>query len=215
MLFACWSVKGGSGTTTVAAALAVLLADSSPHGALLIDAAGDLPAVLGLPEPEGPGLADWLAADRVSPDALGRLLVEPRPGLQLLPWGTGSTPPEPAIDRLLNVLSGDRRTVVVDCGSTLSAMSLAMASAASVSLLVLRPCFLALRRALVAPIRPSGVVLVAEPGRELKAADIDEALGVPVRVEIPWAESIARAVDCGLLEVRLPRMLTRPLRAAA
>ena len=67
MLLACWSVKGGSGTTVVAAALALLLAQRSPAGALLADLAGqeglggDGAAVLGLDEPSSPGLAGWLA----------------------------------------------------------------------------------------------------------------------------------------------------------
>ena len=74
MLVACWSAKGGSGTTVVAAALGHVLARSSPDGALLADLGGDLPAVLGLPEATAPGLADWLSAgDDVPPDALQRL----------------------------------------------------------------------------------------------------------------------------------------------
>ena len=37
MLVACWSAKGGSGTTVVAAALAAVLARSSSSGAVLVD----------------------------------------------------------------------------------------------------------------------------------------------------------------------------------
>ena len=55
----CWSVKGGSGTTVVAATLAL----SCPTDSLLVDLDGELPAVLGLPEPAGQGVADWLASD--------------------------------------------------------------------------------------------------------------------------------------------------------
>jgi len=63
LLFACWSPKGGSGTTVVAAALGLLLARAAPPGALLADLAGDLPTALGLTvAPTGIGLADWLAA---------------------------------------------------------------------------------------------------------------------------------------------------------
>ena len=47
----CWSVKGGSGTTVVAATLAL----SCPTASLLVDLDGELPAVLGLPEPSGQG----------------------------------------------------------------------------------------------------------------------------------------------------------------
>jgi MinD-like ATPase involved in chromosome partitioning or flagellar assembly len=215
MLFACWSVKGGSGTTVVAAALALVLAESSSEGVLLVDVAGDLPAVLGLKEPEGPGLADWLAAEEVSHDALGRLLVEVAPGVQLLPWQGRSGPPAHDPERLLAALARERRKIVVDCGSSGSPLAMGLAASAAVSLLVLRPCFLGLRRAMAAPVRPSGVVLVAEPGRTLARDDVEDVLGVPVRIEVPWSEGVARAVDAGLLAGRLPRPLARALREAA
>src|SRR5262245_58082821 len=74
VLVACWSVKGGVGTTVIAAALALLMAGKSPAGAVIADLAGDVPAVLGRPDPESPGLAGWLAAgDDVPADALRRL----------------------------------------------------------------------------------------------------------------------------------------------
>ena len=59
-MFLCWSAKGGSGTTVVAAALALVLARQQPT--TLVDLAGDIPAALGLPQPSGPGVADWLAS---------------------------------------------------------------------------------------------------------------------------------------------------------
>jgi hypothetical protein len=90
-----------------------------------------------------------------------------------------------------------------------------LAAGASVSLLVLRPCYLALRRAEAAPIRPSGVILVNEQGRSLTRRDVEEVLGVPVRAEIPYEPAVARAVDAGLLATRVPRNLERLLRRAA
>ena len=87
MLIACWSAKGGSGTTVVAAALALSFARAS-SGALLADFAGDAPCVLGLPEPDGPGLSDWLDAGATVPvDSLRRIEVEAAPGLALLTRG--------------------------------------------------------------------------------------------------------------------------------
>ena len=53
MLIACWSAKGGAGTTVVTAALGLVLARRHPAGALLVDLAGDLPAALGLPPEAG------------------------------------------------------------------------------------------------------------------------------------------------------------------
>ena len=216
MLIACWSAKGGSGTTVVATALASVLARSSPVGGVLADLAGDVPAVLGLPEPDGPGVAQWLAAGAaVPPDALARLEVEVVPGLRVVPCG-GPLPDAPGRGEVLAaLLAADARPVVVDCGSAPEGARLAVAAAATHSLLVLRPCYLALRRAVASPVRPSGVVLVAESWRSLRARDVEDALGVPVRAVVAHDPVIARAVDAGLLAGRLPGSLRRSLRAVA
>jgi len=219
LLYACWSPKGGSGTTVVAAALGVLLARAAPSGALLADLAGDLPTALGLTvPPTGIGLADWLAAGPDVPDdALARLEVDAGARLRLLPWrgGHGAPGTEPGRGAALAAaLSRDPRAVVVDCGTAGTDAGLAVAASATVSLLVIRPCYLALRRALEAPLRPSGVVLVAEEGRSLGRADVEDVLGVPVRAEIRVDPAVARAVDAGLLAGRLPRGLERALRPA-
>src|SRR5690606_18362557 len=80
IVLTCWSTKGGSGTTVVAAT-AALLAAGRPGGALLVDLGGDLPAVLGQADPDGPGVADWLdAGPSVPADGLARLEVELAPG---------------------------------------------------------------------------------------------------------------------------------------
>jgi cellulose biosynthesis protein BcsQ len=212
MLVACWSVKGGSGTTVVSAGLALAVA-ATGHDTLLVDMAGDLPAALGIPEPDGPGLADWLDAGvDVAADALTRLEVPARDNVALLPC-CGSLPD--AADRaeqLAALLGADPRVVVVDCGSSVRSASLAVAAGAGLSLLVLRPCYLALRRALHAPIEASGVVLVGEPQRALQQPDVEDVLGVRVRAAIPWKSAIATAVDAGLLARRLPTPLERGLR---
>jgi MinD-like ATPase involved in chromosome partitioning or flagellar assembly len=217
VLIACWSPKGGAGTTVVSAALGLVLA-ASQGPSLLVDLAGDVPAALGLPEPTGPGVADWLAAGPDVPDdALARLEVEAAPGLVLLPLGAAEPDAgEPGrAQALASALAADRRPVVADCGRAGSGPGLALAAGASVSLLVLRPCYLALRRALAAPIRPSGVVLVGEEGRSLTRRDVEEVLGVPVRAEVAHDPAVARAVDAGLLTARVPRALERSLRHAA
>lgn len=216
MLVACWSAKGGAGTTVVAASLALLLARRDPGGALFADLAGDAPAVLGLPEPTSPGLAGWLAAGRDVPaDALGRLevtTVEAR--LRLLPRGDGPLAADRA-DVLGQLLATDPRPVVVDCGSDLVGAPLAIAAGATRSILVTRPCFLALRRALTAPLRPSEVVLLTEPGRSLTRLDVEDCVGAPVVAEVAVDPAVARAVDAGLLATRLPRSFARDLSRAA
>ena len=225
MLIACWSPKGGSGTTVVSCGLALTLAarsSSATSGVLLADLAGDVPAALGLPSNTGPGLADWLAAGVDVPvDALSRLETEVSPGLRLLPWAGGPALGEPGDgagrrgEVLATLLAADSRAVVADCGSASSGAGLALAAGANLSLLVLRPCYLALRRALAAPLRPSGVILVSEPGRAVSRHDVEEVLGVPVRAQVEHDPVVARAVDAGLLAARVPRVLERALRTAA
>jgi MinD-like ATPase involved in chromosome partitioning or flagellar assembly len=212
MLVACWSVKGGSGTTVITAALGLALASHAP-GALLVDLGGDLPAALGVAEPDGPGLAEWLSAGpEVPADALGRLEVEVGPGLALLPAG-GPVPHAPLrAEELAALLGADSRVVVADCGSAPCETALALAAGAGLSLLVLRPCYLALRRALGAPLEASAVVLVGEPQRALQQADVEDVLGLQVKAAVPWRPAVATAVDAGLLGRRLPALLDRALR---
>jgi hypothetical protein len=216
VLVACWSAKGGSGTTVVTVALATLLARSS-GAAVVADLAGDVPAVLGMPESGAPGLADWLAAGPSVPaDALARLELDGPSGLRVLPAGHGIDDAAPGRgDVLAALLASDARPVVADCGSMPVGARLAIAAGASQSLLVVRPCYLALRRAAAFPLRPSGVVLVDEPHRQLTAADVEATLGVPVRAIVDLDPVIANAVDAGTLGARLPKHLQRSLRDAA
>ncbi len=227
MLVCCWSAKGGSGTTVVACALALLLGRSE-GGAVLVDLAGDVPSVCGLADGVGPaaaaGLAGWLhAAPGVPADGLARLERPVAPGLSVVPRGSGPLT-SGAADLLVAALDADPRPVVVDAGvlgrrpegpAAQEEVALAVAGAATRSLLVVRPCYLSLRRALDAPIRPSGVVLVAEDGRALTTADVEGAVGAPVVAEVRVTAQIARAVDAGIFASHLPRSLDRDLRHAA
>ena len=228
MLIACWSVKGGSGTTVVSAALSLLLARSSPGGVVLADLGGDVPAACGLPEPLGPGVIDFAGAgDDVPSDALDRLETKVTPNLALLHAGGHGANGTPRTDlHSLSSAEGERlaaalvehyptSSVVVDCGPAGTACGSAVAAAAGLSLLVLRPCYLALRRAAQSEIRPSGVVLIAEPGRSLGASEVSDVLGVPVRAEVPFDPAVARVVDAGLLTTRVPRCIERALKVAA
>jgi MinD-like ATPase involved in chromosome partitioning or flagellar assembly len=215
MLVACWSSKGGSGTTVVAASLALLFARRADDGALLVDLAGDVPAALGLAEPTGPGLAGWLGAGAEVPaDALGRLEQIAAPRLGLLPRGSGDLRADRA-DVLTALLAADPRPVVADCGADPTGAALALAAGATRSVLVTRACFLSLRRALAAPLRPSEVVLLIEPGRSLTRLDVEDCIGAPVVAEVAVDPGVARAVDAGLLATRLPRSLARELSRAA
>jgi len=223
VLVCCWSSKGGSGTTVVTAALGVMLSRSCPAGALIVDLAGDVPAVLGLAdEPTGAGVSDWLdGGDLVPADGLARVEIPVCPGLALLPRGTGVSPSS-RTSALAALLASEPRSVLVDGGCIgvdapvgRTELVAAIAANADHSLLVVRPCFLALRRAVRSPVRPTGVVLVTEEGRALTTTDVEEVLGAPVQAAVSVTSQVARAVDAGLLARRLPRTLERELRHAA
>ena len=69
---------------------------------------------------------------------------------------------------------------------------------------MIRPCYLAVRRAVAVTPRPTGLIVLSEPGRALRRADIESALGLPVAAELTIDPAVARAVDAGLLTTRLP-----------
>lgn len=274
MVITCWSVKGGSGTTVVAAALATRLSRMGP--VTIVDLAGDQPAVLGLSSPSKPGLASWLREWPAS-DELRRLAIPVASQLDLLAWhgapsedaqeteGAEGNPLGLGILGSLGEQSGFgagqqahgteasaalgealarwHGTVVVDAGTLVpswldqgshpavlhcSSGSLApdngvstsavptnparaMLGVASASLLVTRPCFLGLHRALRLPQRPTGVVMVEEPTRSMGRRQVEQVLGLPVVAQLPWDGRVTRSIDGGTLVSRLPRSLDRAL----
>ncbi|MEO0492551.1 MAG: hypothetical protein AAF081_03955 [Actinomycetota bacterium] len=201
MFVICRSPKGGVGTSVVAAALALRRAQAG-HPTLLVDLAGDQPDLLGVTPSSPLGVGDWAAGgDDVPVEALAALEIEVAPELSLLRRGT-----MPAVDRLdvlAGVLGAGRRTVVVDVGV---GDRPAWAPDGVVDVLVLRACYLAVRRA--GRLGPdTRVVLLEEPGRALRAGDVEAALGVETWRRLLVDPAVARSVDAGLLSVRLPRSL--------
>lgn len=210
-MYLCWSPKGGSGTTVIAAALALVLArrHHPPDVTTVVDLAGDLPAALGIAEPSSPGVRDWLASPTADAQALDRLPVTVNDTLQLLPTGSGQPIAERWSDLADNLV---QRGAVVDAGTGIPPTELV--AAAEHNLLVTRPCYLALRLAANSGITPTGIVLVGEPGRALRARDIERAVGAPVVAELHYDPAVARAVDAGLLAARLPATLANTLARA-
>ena len=211
MFTLCWSVKGGVGTTVVASALALVSARVTPT--VLIDLGGDAPAALGIAEPSGPGVFDWLASPNAPGPALLHLGARVVEGLHVV--RTGDPAMVEQLDdagwhRLARASSDGSVAVVIDA-ATMQVPALIHEQAAH-SLLVIRPCYLALRRAAGSGGLASGVVLVSEPGRALGTHDVQRALATPVLAEIAWDPAIARSIDAGLLSARLPNGLVRPLR---
>ena len=214
MITTVWSVKGGAGASVVAAALAVLLAEDrseesdAPASVELVDLCGDLPSVLGVPRPSGPGVHEWLAGPAPEPPALHRLAVSVVGNLRLLPAGD---PIHHGDLRPLAAALADRpHTVVVDAG-LLRGPCRPIVEPMGRSLLVVRPGYLALRAAVAHEFRPDGVIVVEEPGRALVARDVGDVLGVPVVATIPLDPAVARAVDAGVLCRRVPRSLADAL----
>lgn len=209
MVICCWSVKGGSGTSVVAACLA-LLAAGRDRDVVILDLAGDQAAILGV-DRAGPGVGDWLrAGEEVALDALARLEVEVSDGLRLIPAGRIGRDVDPArVAVALELVNRRDRVTLVDLG-TVDRRRAAVLERADRSILVVRPCYLALRRARSLPPGPEPcVVLVAEPGRALDGRDVAHALGVDSVVRVPWEPAVARAVDAGTLTSRLPSAVRR------
>jgi len=215
-----WSPKGGSGTSVVAAAVALHLAGSG--GARLADLDGDQPAILGLTAEPATGLADWLATWPDAPDdALAHLALEAAPGLALLPRGSPLSMAGPVregaggalADSLAGVGSFAGVATVVDAGAASSAAVEALLCApASTPVVVVRPCYLALRACVArGPVLSAcaGAVVVDEAGRALRARDVSHVLALPVLARIRLEPSIARAVDAGTLPARVPTTLAR------
>ncbi len=206
----CWSPKGGSGTTVVAAALAIVASRNGPT--MLVDLGGDSAAALGTVMPEGPGVGEWLATSAAPADRLWQLAHQCGPDLQLIHPGVlpaGAEFTELAAERLAAAAAAASQHVIIDAGPRHPADVLHRC--AERSLLVIRPCYLALRRAVAIGPDASGVIVVTEPGRCLSKLDIERALGLDVVAELPWDPGVARAVDAGLLLARLPTSIARPL----
>jgi hypothetical protein len=157
--------RGGSGASTVAAALALHTAEDVPTALLTHD-----------------------------PTAMARLL------------GTTGAVPAPthpfAVGPQLTVagLEGLRDTVtIIDAGPAVAAAQALPADGRRYAV-VRGPCYLALATLVSLPeFRPDGVILVAEPGRSLSAADTSAVLGIPIVATVPVRSSIARLIDAGLL----------------
>jgi Mrp family chromosome partitioning ATPase len=210
-MIVCWSVKGGSGTTVVSAALAFALSNKHASNVRIIDLAGDMPAAIGMTQPTGPGIAEWLADDEADFNVLDNLVVPVTARIGVIPRGNQrvhNTAPH-RLSALGQAVALSATRTVVDAGS--GDCMTPLAQHASMSILVIRPCYLALRRASVLDHTPHAVVLVSEPGRVLGKADVESVVGAPVIAEISLDPAVARAVDAGLLAGRIPTLLAQQL----
>ena len=208
-MIVCWSLKGGSGTTVVSAALALTLAQRNNAVVRIVDLAGDIPSALGIAEPSGEGVINWLQQQR---EPIQSLQIPVTARVSLIPRGNGSLMHHDITSEHCNTLAAELDTsnelTVVDAGSGHIPQ---LINNATTSLLVIRPCYLALRKAAHLSVKPHGIVLIYEPGRSLGKRDVESVVGAPVLVELPLDPTIARCVDAGLLASRIPTMLSQHL----
>lgn len=208
MQVVCWSPKGGSGTSVATIGLA--LAAHRPHLAratVVVDLAGDLPAIVGLEDPPV-GLAEWFAEP--SAFELEDLLTASPAGLSILPRGSCALPDSRSgawskFALELASWSSRDRTVIIDAGRRPAPQDLHRNI--DRSYIVVRPCYLALRRARGVAKDHHGVLVVDEHDRVLTTSDIGSVLDAPVVAVIPMTRDIARRVDAGIIDVRPPPQL--------
>lgn len=218
MLTICRSTKGGSGTSTVTAGLAAitgLRSNTARTSVLVVDLLDDLPAIFGIAAPLE-GLAEW--STRSTDRDFFDLCLDCGHGVQLLPCGAGPLP-DPMSNlwsRLAGVVeeqvaAGNHVFVDVGTRRVPDRLERRLAAMPTRSLLVIRPCYLALRRAIECRDTVDGVVLVTGGGRVLGKRDVEGVLGVPVVCEVPLDPDVARRVDSGLFNSRLPASLVAAL----
>ncbi|MEI7507095.1 MAG: hypothetical protein WCK23_09790 [Actinomycetes bacterium] len=208
MLIILSSPKGGSGTSVVAASLAIASSSSTPT--LLVDLAEDQAAIMGLPEPPV-GLSDWV--NGMTHHDFEEILITCNDNLQLAPSGSSaieilSTTAWTNLAQEVMQKESDGYNIIIDFGQ--ANLPLAFNKLAHTHYMVTRPCYLSLRRAVNLDQKFSGVIVVQEHDRVLTTSDVESVLKLKCAAEVPYSSDISRRVDSGLLKSRLPA----PLHAA-
>ena len=209
MFTICWSCKGGSGTSVVAAALAAVSALTTPT--ILVDLAGDQPALLGLTTPEQ-GISEWMS-NKMQLE-FGDLLMKCSRNLSVAARGSEVLPDHNSGDwnhlcRALSQIHDQAINIVVDAG--ISPVCKTLWEVAEAQYLVIRPCYLALRKAVEQNRSTTGVILITGGDRVLTRRDVQSVLKTEVIAEIAVDPEIARRVDSGLLHSRIPSALSAAL----
>ena len=209
MFTICWSCKGGSGTSVVAAALAAVSALTTPT--ILVDLAGDQPALLGLTTPEQ-GISEWMS-NKMQLE-FGDLLMKCGRNLSVAARGGELLPDHNSGDwnylsRALSQIHDQAINIVVDAG--ISSVSKTLWEVADTNYLIIRPCYLALRKAVEQNRSTTGVILITGGDRVLTRRDVQSVLKTEVVAEIALDPEIARRVDSGLLHSRIPPALSAAL----
>lgn len=216
MFWSFCAPKGGVGTSVVAASVAVESAKNTPT--VLVDFGGDVAQILGVDTTDRHGVNDWLAASGdVGVESLNHLEIEVAPNLVLMPRGSSATHMVPVerATQLVHGLNSNDRTVIADVGvfsGTADPRSIVCVTGDRTTC-VIRACYLALAKFKDMTVLVDDVVEIEEPGRALRTIDIEAVVAMEVSARIPYDPAIARLVDAGLLQRRMPRALRRNVRA--
>ena len=197
------SPKGGNCTTVTATAYALLMAARGTH-TVLIDLCGDVPAAAGMAEPTTPGINDWLSESSTSDaQALVTLGTPFDNGLVIVHRGSSFVKGQPRWSDLANAITTLPMNIVIDAGITFLPDELRRA--VTHVTMVVKPCYLSLRRASRMQ-RPTQLFVVCEESRALTIKDVGHVLGMPVTCEIPYTPAISRSVDAGMLPSRAEQL---------
>ena len=197
------SPKGGNCTTVTATAYALLMAARGTH-TVLIDLCGDVPAAAGMAEPTTPGINDWLSESSTSDaQALVTLGTPFDNGLVIVHRGSSFVEGQPRWSDLATAITTLPMNIVIDAGTTFLPDELRRA--VTHVTMVVKPCYLSLRRASRMQ-RPTQLFVVCEESRALTIKDVGHVLGMPVTCEIPYTSAISRAVDAGMLPSRAEQL---------
>jgi hypothetical protein len=197
------SPKGGNCTTVTATAYALLMAARGTH-TVLNDLCGDVPAAAGMAEPTTPGINDWLSESSTSDaQALVTLGTPFDNGLVIVHRGSSFVEGQPRWSDLANAITTLPMNIVIDAGTTFLPDELRRA--VTHVTMVVKPCYLSLRRASRMQ-RPTQLFVVCEESRALTIKDVGHVLGMPVTCEIPYTSAISRAVDAGMLPSRAEQL---------
>ena len=201
MRAALWSPTGGSGVTALSCALALRLSETGP--CTLLDAAGDVQVALGVALDTSLGLTDWLVAGAGrTADSLLRIAEPVTKSLAVVSLGATQA----SFDASTAIDLTAMESAVIDLGR-----NAVVPVNGAVKLLVIKKCYLAVRRAQNLVQHCDALVVVQEDGRRLSKNDLSEILGKPIAGTVSWDKAVARAVDIGVLQANVPKRLREEL----
>ena len=217
MLLSVWSPKGGAGTSVVCVAMAALIA-ATQHDVRLVDFGEDGASIVGARLDNPIGITDWLRAGPSTPaNALDSLTLDVGERFRYIPRGTAARDAlhhHGATTALVNAMRASAVLYIADCQTASEPTHAKLVRRADLSIAVVRPCFLTLRRSatqheLLAT--TAGLVFVDEPHRSLGTTDFANIVGRPILATVPIAPAIARSIDAGVLLRQRPGALFDPL----